>query len=122
MLGYLHQFILNWLFTLLVEVPVLVILSRRFFHTPRTDISLGKLVLGGIFASTLTIPWVWYVFPVFFYHSLSTAVAVGEIFAFMTEAVFYMFAFNLSARQAFTISFAANTSSFLLGQVVFHHG
>lgn len=118
MLTYVHQFILNWLFTLLVEIPALIVIARYFFKIPREKISLSWLILGGVFASTMTIPWVWFVFPVFFYNSMTFAIAIGEIFAFVVEATFYVFAFKISARQAVIISFIANMFSFLLGQIL----
>ena len=120
MLTYVHQFILNWLFTLLVEIPALIVIGRYLFKIPHEKISLSWLILGGIFASTMTIPWVWFIFPVFFYNSMAVAIAIGEIFAFAVEAIFYVFAFKVSVRQAVVISFIANASSFLLGQVLLH--
>jgi len=118
MLNYVHQFILNWLFTLLVEVPVLIIIVRYFFKVSKEKISLSYLIISGTFASTMTIPWVWFIFPVLLYNSVTVAITIGEVFAFVIEAVFYFFAFKVSVRQALIISFIANAFSFLLGRIL----
>jgi len=118
MLTYVHRFLLNWSFTLLIEIPVLILLTRYYFKISEKNISLVRLITGGIFASTMTIPWVWFVFPVLFYNSMTVAITIGEIVAFVVEAVFYVFAFKFSVRQAVIISFVANVASFALGQFV----
>lgn len=122
MLAYVHQFLFNWGFTISVETVVFIALVRRYYNIPARTFSLIWLVLGGVFASTITIPWVWFVFPVLFYHSLIISTIIGELFAFIVEAVFYVFAFRFSVRQALFISLIANAASFLLGTIVFLHG
>ena len=118
MLVYVHQFLLNWSFTLLVETVVFIVLVRWYFRISKVDVPLTQLILGGIFASTITIPFVWFVFPILLYYSTVSAIAAGEIFAFVIEAIFYIFAFKFSLRQAVIISFVANASSFLLGLIL----
>ena len=119
MLAYVHQFLLSWAFTIAIETFVFIAFVRIWFKIPRERISTIKLLLGGLFASSITIPWVWFVFPVLFYNSLTVAVAVGEVFAFVIEAIFYVFAFEFSARRAILVSLGANAASFLLGLIVF---
>jgi hypothetical protein len=121
MLTYVHQFLFSWVFTLFVETLVFIALVRQYFKIPKTDISLMRLITGGVFASTITIPFVWFIFPVLIYNSIVVAVVVGEVFAFVVEAIFYVFAFKFSVRQAVLISLFANAASFLLGQIVFMH-
>lgn len=121
MLTYVHQFLLSWAFTIVVETAVFIALVRIGFKIPRKRISTTKLLLGGLFASSITIPWVWFVFPVLFYSSITVAVAIGEAFAFVMEAIFYVFAFEFSVRRAILISLVANAASFLLGLIVFLH-
>lgn len=120
MLAYVHQFLLNWSFTLLVEIFFFILVTRYFFKISYQKISLSRLVIGGIFASSITIPWVWFVSPVLFYNSIPIAVMIGEMFAFVVESVFYVFAFKFSVRQAIVISLITNIASFSLGQVLLY--
>lgn len=119
MLAYVHQFLHNWIFTLLVEIPVLILAVRYRFKVSDEKLSSIRLIMGGVFASTITIPWVWFIFPVFFYNSMTIAIIIGEAAAFAVETVFYMFAFSFSLRQSVIVSFIANVASFLLGWVAF---
>jgi hypothetical protein len=118
MLLYVHHFIVNWAITLLIETPIFILLVRCYFKILAKDISLSRLILGGIFASTITIPWVWFIFPVLFYNSIPLAVAIAEVLTFIVEAVFYWLAFRLPWRQAIIISFFANLASFAIGSLL----
>ncbi len=48
------EFLTAWLITLVLEVPVLILLLQQ--HAP-----LQKLMFASICASSLTLPWIWFV-------------------------------------------------------------
>jgi len=115
---YIHEFLFNWAFTIVIETIVFVLIVRTFLKISKEKISLTRLILGGLFASSITIPWVWFVFPYFLSNSLVLAVAAGEFFAFAVEAVFYRSMFEMSWRRSIIISLVANAASYFLGLLV----
>jgi hypothetical protein len=103
--SWLGQFLL----TLAIEVPLLVLLTRA----SRTD--LGRRLLLAVFANLATHPVVWYVFPdlpIDFVWSL----LLSEAWATATEAVFYRVVLDgLGWTRATLVSLAANGASFGAG-------
>jgi len=118
MASFYNQFLFNWALTIVVETLIFIFIVRVSFKISKEKISLTRLILGGLFASSITIPWVWFVFPYFLSNSLILAVAVGEFFAFAAETVFYWSMFEMSWRRSLIISFACNASSYILGLLV----
>ncbi len=101
--------------TLALEIPVVFLFLRneRGQKGPKA-LPLWKIVLGGALASTLTLPFVWFVFPLI---PLPYAAWLGlaEVFAFASEAVFYALFFKISWKKAALISLCANLFSFCAG-------
>ncbi len=97
--------------TLAVEGIVLFILLRSRYA--------ALLIAKNAFvASTLTLPFVWFVFP-----RLGMAwglwIAVSEAFAVVAESGVYFLLFKrLGARDAFLASAACNLASFLAGLAI----
>lgn len=77
-----------------------------------------KIILGIVLASTLTLPYVWFLWP-FFFRERTTYIIVSELWAWLMEALFYRFYFGLNWKKALTFSFILNACSFLIGLVVF---
>lgn len=97
--------------TLAVEGVALFILLRNRYAAP-------LIVKNAFVASTLTLPFVWFVFP-----RLGIAwglqIAVSEIFAVAVESGVYFLLFKrLGARDAFLVSAACNLASFLAGLAI----
>ena len=128
MLGFLAAFII----TIVLEAVVALFLLRR-----RYDVQL--IIRNVIIASTLTLPFVWFVFPnkvwleysMRIYFASQTVLPVlglgswilqttlAEIFAFGIETIVYRFLFNgMSWRGAIVCSFIANFASFSIGLVL----
>ena len=103
--------------TLALEVPVVFL----FLHGEKKlrAIPLWKILLGGALASTITLPFVWFVFPLI---PLPYAAWLGlaEAFAFGAEAVFYALFFKISWKKAALMSLCANLISFLAGLALNH--
>ena len=75
----------------------------------------AKILLYVILGNLITLPVVWFLFPLFL--NVGGALVVGELFAFITEALFLL----LTCRQwfkpsgAFLLSFMMNVMSLLIG-------
>lgn len=110
MLAYAHQFLANLSFSLIVESGVALLLYRAIWKTWST-----QLVTAAIIGTTLTIPYVWFVFPTLLWEFPILIIVVGEVVAVCAETVLYRYLCALSWKQAATISIAANAASYLLG-------
>lgn len=71
-----------------------------------------------IFASLLTLPFVWFVFYDFIKDRTTFAV-VAELWAWLAEALFYGLFFRIDYKRALTLSFLLNLFSFLVGLLIF---
>lgn len=96
--------------TLLIEVPILVFL---FPVVERRKADWPSLVFAGMFASALTLPYIWFVLPAFV--PPSAYVAMAEAFAVLVESGIYCVLLRLAPARAFALSLACNVASFVLG-------
>jgi len=97
-----------WALTLAIEAPILLLLIGRQSPIMRTA-AIGAL------ASTITLPFVWSVFPALI-PAYYPALAAGELFALLAEALIYFRAFPwISPARALAYSFLCNCASFILG-------
>jgi len=111
---YEVRFALALLLTLIVEIPLLVIFSRRVF---KYKLPLEKLITTGIIASALTLPYLWFVlFP---FIPTAYYVFLGEGFVIIIESLIYKQLLDIRLTKAFILSLMLNIASFLVGIVVF---
>lgn len=110
---------LGYLFSILIETPVLLIgLSRR--HSP------GRRLLAGVWLTACTYPIVTLVLPLIFMNTSRTLyLIVAETFAPAAECVLFWLAFGDDAEvgkasmwRDFATIVAANLASFLGGEVL----
>lgn len=114
MLIYVHHFLVALLFTVSIETIIVLFLLVKVYK--KIEISVRKIISVGIFANMCTVPYVWFVFP--FILRQPTALILSEFFAFAFEAVLYRIFLKLSFKQAFVISFIANSASYFLGRIL----
>jgi hypothetical protein len=109
--SYERRFLLALLLTWLIELPVLFLLARFVFKV--RQVSTGRILLAGMLASALTLPYLWFLLP----SILTTAMGIylGEVLVFLVEALLYRWLLGLSYPKALLLSFTANAISFLLG-------
>jgi len=115
-LSYELNFLKALLLTLAIELAVGLIIrkvDRKFKAIP-----LNKFVAGILFASTLTLPYVWLLFPIFFRNHLEFTI-IAELFAFIMEALFYRFFFDFPWKTSLFFSFSLNLVSFVVGLAIF---
>src|SRR5882762_4391217 len=112
-------FPLGYLFTILIETPILVLgLSRRH--------SLKRKLFAGVWLTACTYPIVTLVLPLLFEpDSRALYLVVAETFAPVAECLLFWLAFGKeeevgkpSMRRDFTAIIVANLASFAVGEVM----
>lgn len=102
------DFFSAYFLTIGIELMVLFVLMHK-----RYDIIL--IIKNGIIASSLTLPFVWFVFP-YLGSGYWTWLGLAEIFAFLSESAVYYFLFpKMSPKDAIITSFLCNLASFSIG-------
>ncbi len=89
-----------------------LIFDRRFF----SDLSLKKLICTVPFASLLSLPYFWFLYPAFFRGS--TYVVLSEISAVIIESVFYRLFLTKKIKLAILLSLITNAISFFIGNII----
>ena len=115
--SYESLFLFSLLFTVAVETAALFLCARVLFRMTRKEASDALLLFCGVALSFATLPYVWFIFPMF--ASGIAYVAGAEIFAFAAEAIGYKFILHVGYKRALALSFICNAASFLLGLLVF---
>lgn len=117
-------FLKGLLFTIIAELGAGIL-----FRILETKLGFfRKKVLGAIpwwkfmvviaMATVMTLPYVWFVLPFVVTPKIVFQIA-AELFAWLMEAVFYVFCFRLKAREALVFSFVLNLFSVVLGLLFF---
>ena len=101
----------SFLFTLAVEIPVYVVVSRGQVR-PR------KAALAGALCSCVTHPLLWFVWREFF-TDYKTYVISGELLVGVVESlIFFAVARPVTLPRAISASFLANAASYGLGHLL----
>jgi hypothetical protein len=109
---YETKFLVSLILTLFIEVPIVLILVS--FFSPK--IKPYKTILISILATTLTIPYLWFIFPV--YLNYPAHIIIGEITVFLVESLIYWKFLPINLKNALLISFIANLSSLIIGLLI----
>ncbi len=112
-MSYENYFLISLFLTLVVEIPVLYLISRYFYKVNNN----WNIVLSGILASVLTLPYFWFVLPAFIINR-SIYVFAGESMIILVEAFIYFKLLKLKFKQALAISLIANLASILVGLLI----
>jgi len=108
-------FVLAYIFTVVIETVILLaIFSDKGFPC-------ALMIRNSLIVNTMTLPFVWFVFPILLGTSLGYAAqfASSELFAFAGEALLYWKLFpSLKLKDAVIASFVCNLFSFLFGLVL----
>lgn len=110
---YERAFLLSLCVTLAVEVPI-VFLIAWYKYKIRDWFSI---LFTGFLATILTLPYLWFVLPVFVGDRVAYLV-VGEVLVFIVETLVYYKVLNISLGRAVALSLVANTASAILGLVL----
>lgn len=97
--------------TFSIETLIIFILLRKHY-------SVAQIVRNSFLANTITLPIVWFIFPLLFRGYL-LQIGLAELFAFLLEAAIYSEFFSkLKLSDAMTISIICNVSSFFIGLLI----
>ena len=114
-LNYEQLFLANLGFVVLIETIGLLSLVRFVVSIGHDQLSTVLIIATGIAANTLTLPYVWFIFPRFI-HERILYIGVSELFAVVVEAGMYALLLRrLSPIQSFLIAFICNALSFSFG-------
>ncbi|MFH0714030.1 MAG: hypothetical protein V1722_05680 [Candidatus Micrarchaeota archaeon] len=102
------KFLIALFATLAIEVAVVLLLAKFAFKLK----DLRGSAIVAIVASTLTLPYLWFIFPPFL--PADKYLLFGEIIVIALEALIYR-VFLMNWKQAGATSIVANVVSFYLG-------
>lgn len=114
--GRLTQFIKDWIRTVLVETLLLFLIAK--FWRKSWSIKNRKLILTWILASTVTLPLLWFVLPMFFSDYWFYAI-FGEILVTVIEVFIIKYSLKIERKMAIFASIICNLSSFLVWLFIF---
>ncbi len=106
---YEYAFLEAWGITVVVETAVLLLLNYWQKSAKITDV-----MVAGVVSSSLTIPYLWFVMPIFF-DSRTLYVYTSECLIILIEALILYKFLPLSLKQAFVVSLIANLASIGVG-------
>ncbi len=112
---YQTRFLVSLLITLIIEVPILFFVLRFFYKNKK--ISFKKIISVGIIASTLTLPYLWFVISPYILSNYY--IYIGEILIFLIEALVYNQLLELKFNRALFVSLICNFVSFVIGIIIF---
>lgn len=112
---YETRFLLALLFSLIIEVPFLFILIKYIFLIK--NLKNLDILSVGIIATTLTIPYLWFVIPAFV--NAAYYVYIGEGIVIITEAVIYLLLLKIGSIKSLIISIILNMLSYGIGLLIY---
>jgi hypothetical protein len=112
---YEQKFLFSLLLTLIVEIPIAVFLVKYLYKLE--EIKISKIVFAGFIASALTLPYFWFVLPVYI-SSRSLYIFIGEVLIIFVETVIYNQFLKLKLSKSFIVSLVANITSIFLGLII----
>ncbi|MGY0218101.1 hypothetical protein ACWJJH_12090 [Endozoicomonadaceae bacterium StTr2] len=106
------KFLMAWGLTLIFELPVL-------YFVLRYQSSTSDILKAGIAATTLTIPWLWFVLPEFV-ESWALYVWIGESAVILIETWVLANWLRIRLQKSFLAAAIANVASVLAGFLIFN--
>lgn len=107
---YEVSFLYSLFITLIVEVPIVFFLVHYLYK----KLEKWNIVFVGIIASTLTLPYFWFILPMYI-SNRTFYILVGELIIILIEAFIYFRLLKLKIGQALFISLVVNLASVLVG-------
>ena len=107
--AYEYDFLKSLLLTIMIEFSVLIMIVKYYLKKP---VTWDRLLFAGIFPSFSTLPYLWFVLPIFFINDFTAYVWVGEISVTLVEIIILFFLLKLTWKEAFLLSVSANISSY----------
>jgi len=108
---YEQKFLFSLLLTIISEILVISLLIKYLYK--HKEIKISIIVFVSIIASALTLPYLWFILPVYI-ADRALYIFFGESLVILTEAIIYNQFLKLKLSEAFIVSLIANASSALL--------
>jgi hypothetical protein len=118
MMLYEYKFLLALAITIVTETAVLFIIGRLLWKKHFTLVSNARLVFAGFFCSFASLPYVWFVLPVWI-RSHGALMLIGEPLVIALEWLFYGVLLRVGKGRALAVSLCCNIVSFTLGLACF---
>lgn len=109
-MSYGMYFALSLLCTLAVEIPILFVLTRYLL---KTKIPAKEIFYWGAFVNFFSLPYLWFVLPLFI--GSSSYALVGESLVVLIETTIFVTVLKINIKKAFLISLVANLASYAVG-------
>jgi hypothetical protein len=116
---YETEFLKALVQTILIETVVLFLLVKLVYKSLKIKNRL--LVLTGIVASFSTLPYVWFILPLFI-QTRVYYILISEISVVLIEWLIIQGFLKISYKKALFISFICNMASFLIGLLIHRVG
>jgi kynurenine formamidase len=111
-MAYEITFLKALLLTISIETTVLLFATKLILKTDK--VSKWILLLTGILATFATLPYLWFILPVFIKAKIWYVIA-SEVSAIGIESIIIFGVLRTKYRKALLISVLCNTTSFLIG-------
>ena len=111
----LIKFGIAWLLTILIEILVLFVIVKLFFK--KDQISNLRILLVWILASTITLPLLRFVLPLFIKDGVEYTV-IWEVLVTLIEIFIIKYWLKISRWKAILVSILCNLCSYILGIVI----
>ena len=113
---YEYKFLISLAFTIFIEIITLYILINYFFKYDRAKISNSLLLFTGFLSSFATLPYLWFIIPLFIKTRIQY-ILFGESIVILLESLIIFFLLRVNLKKSFSISFICNILSFLIGLI-----
>ena len=114
--GRFVKFCIAWILTILIETLVLFVIAKLF--RKNNQISNLRLLLVWILASTVTLPLLWFVLPLFIVDEICYII-VWELLVTLIEVFIIKYWLKISWWKAVLASVVCNLCSFLIWLIIF---
>jgi len=114
-IAYELDFLKSLLLTIMIESFVLIMIVKYYLKKP---IAWDRLLFLGIFPSFATLPYLWFILPIFFVNNFTAYIWAGEISVTLLETIILFFILRFTWKEAFLLSALANFASYTIGRFV----
>ena len=117
-----YQYEINFLNSLFLTVltEVLLLYALMFFplFSEIKENGRVKAIVTGALSSILTLPYLWFVLPIFLHNKIQYHL-LGELTVVFVESLFYYFVLKVNYKKLLFVSIICNAGSYVLGLLVF---
>jgi len=115
--GYEIKFIMSLFITITTETLTILVLYRIFKTSLNPPIKIDIVVIGGIIPSFATLPYLWFILPLFI-RDYILFIVVGEFSVVIIESIILFYLLKIKLLHSALTSLICNLFSFLLGVVL----